>query len=52
MSDTKQIVISGNNIQTLKNYPDNYFDSILYKSRNNEQQEEEDNGYTQLNLFE
>ena len=29
MSDTKQIVISGNNIETLKNYPDNYFDSIV-----------------------
>jgi DNA modification methylase len=25
----KQIVISGNNIETLKNYPDNYFDSVV-----------------------
>jgi site-specific DNA-methyltransferase (adenine-specific) len=25
----KQIVISGNNIETLKNYPDNYFDAVV-----------------------
>ena len=29
MNDNRQIVISGNNIETLKNYPDNYFDSIV-----------------------
>lgn len=29
MKDNRQIVISGNNIETLKNYPDNYFDSIV-----------------------
>jgi len=29
LNNMKQIVISGNNIETLKNYPDNYFDSIV-----------------------
>ena len=29
LNNLKQIVISGNNIETLKNYPDNYFDSIV-----------------------
>ncbi len=28
-SDKNYIVISGNNIDTLKNYPDNYFDSVV-----------------------
>jgi hypothetical protein len=25
----EQIVINGNNIELLKNYPDNYFDSVV-----------------------
>lgn len=29
MQNKKQIVISGNNLDLLKNYPDNYFDSIV-----------------------
>jgi len=29
MNDNRQIVISGNNLYTLKNYPDNYFDSVV-----------------------
>ena len=27
--NVRQIVISGNNIETLKNYPDNYFDAVV-----------------------
>ena len=29
MNDNRQIVVSGNNLDTLKNYPDNYFDSVV-----------------------
>lgn len=29
MNENRQIVVSGNNLDTLKNYPDNYFDSVV-----------------------
>ena len=29
MQERKQVVICGNNIETLKNYPDNYFDAVV-----------------------